>query len=173
MRLRKETTFPKKEKKEAKGSFRVLKKTSSSPSGVEKNLHPTGSIFLHKLAFWKPFTDENGFLFSLFLLKKCLCWGSAETSEKRKTNLFKSDCYGKTHKKGNVYKSTHFFILNKGLNSGKPLNEPCAYIFFRWRKRKSLLDSFQPLEIQILASFVSWLGYSVFMSAWIQKRIHA
>lgn len=68
-RLRKETTFPKKEKKEAKGSFRVLKKTSSSPLGVEKNLHPTGSIFLHKLAFWKPFTDENGFLFSLFLLE--------------------------------------------------------------------------------------------------------
>jgi len=50
-RLRKETTFPKKEKKEAKGSFRVLKKTSSSPAGVKKNLHPTGSIFLHKLAF--------------------------------------------------------------------------------------------------------------------------
>src|SRR5690606_2827488 len=63
----------KKEKKEAKGSFRVLKKTSSSPTGVEKNLHPTGSIFLHKLAFWKPFTGLEGFLFSLFLLKKLLC----------------------------------------------------------------------------------------------------
>ncbi len=35
----------------------------------------------------------------------------------------------KTHKKGNVYKSEHFFILNKGLNSGKPLNEPCANCF--------------------------------------------
>ena len=35
----------------------------------------------------------------------------------------------KTHTKGNVYKNEHFFILNKGLNSGKPLNEPCANCF--------------------------------------------
>lgn len=35
----------------------------------------------------------------------------------------------KTHQKGNVYKNEHFFILNKGLNSGKPLNEPCANCF--------------------------------------------
>jgi len=65
-RLRKERSFPKKEKKEAKGSFRVLKKTSSSPMGVKKNLHPTGSIFLHKLAFWKPFTDKEAFFFPFF-----------------------------------------------------------------------------------------------------------
>lgn len=35
----------------------------------------------------------------------------------------------KTHKKGNVYKNEHFFILNKGLNSGKPLNESCTNCF--------------------------------------------
>lgn len=35
----------------------------------------------------------------------------------------------KTHTKGNVYKNEHFFIQNKGLNSGKPLNEPCANCF--------------------------------------------
>lgn len=35
----------------------------------------------------------------------------------------------KTHKKRNVYKNEHLFILNKGLNSGKPLNEPCANCF--------------------------------------------
>lgn len=35
----------------------------------------------------------------------------------------------KTHQKGNVYKNEHFFILNKGLNSGKPLNESCANCF--------------------------------------------
>ncbi len=35
----------------------------------------------------------------------------------------------KTHKKGNLYKGFYFFILNKGLNSGKPLSEPCANCF--------------------------------------------
>ncbi|WP_371923412.1 hypothetical protein [Flavobacterium sp. HSC-61S13] len=35
----------------------------------------------------------------------------------------------KTHKKGNLYKGIYFFILNKGLNSGKPLSQPCANCF--------------------------------------------
>lgn len=35
----------------------------------------------------------------------------------------------KTHKVGNSYKLPHFFILNKGLNSGKPLKKPCPNCF--------------------------------------------
>lgn len=35
----------------------------------------------------------------------------------------------KTRKNGCVYKNEHFFILNKGLNSGKPLEEPCPNCF--------------------------------------------
>ncbi|MGY6648035.1 DUF6943 family protein [Wenyingzhuangia sp. IMCC45574] len=31
----------------------------------------------------------------------------------------------KTHRKGNEYQKPYFFILNKGLNSGKSLVEPC------------------------------------------------
>ena len=31
----------------------------------------------------------------------------------------------KTHRSGKEYSGVHFFILNKGLNSGKPLDEPC------------------------------------------------
>jgi uncharacterized protein YcgL (UPF0745 family) len=31
----------------------------------------------------------------------------------------------KTHRPGKEYSGVHFFILNKGLNSGKPLDEPC------------------------------------------------
>lgn len=31
----------------------------------------------------------------------------------------------KTHRPGIVYSGVHFFVLNKGLNSGKPLDEPC------------------------------------------------
>ena len=31
----------------------------------------------------------------------------------------------KTHRPGIEYSGVHFFILNKGLNSGKPLEEPC------------------------------------------------
>lgn len=35
----------------------------------------------------------------------------------------------KSHKSNTLYKGEHIFILNKGLNSGKPLYEPCANCF--------------------------------------------
>lgn len=35
----------------------------------------------------------------------------------------------KTHKIGNTYSQPHFFILNKGLNAGMPLSEPCPNCF--------------------------------------------
>ncbi|OAD46018.1 DUF6943 family protein [Polaribacter atrinae] len=35
----------------------------------------------------------------------------------------------KTHKIGRTYSKPHFYILNKGLNSGKPMNEPCPNCF--------------------------------------------
>ncbi|MBL4905772.1 MAG: hypothetical protein JKZ00_07155 [Flavobacteriaceae bacterium] len=35
----------------------------------------------------------------------------------------------KTHRIGRTYNTPHFFILSKGLNSGKPLNQPCPNCF--------------------------------------------
>ena len=35
----------------------------------------------------------------------------------------------KTHKMKNVYTETHFFILSKGLNAGKPLEKSCPNCF--------------------------------------------
>jgi hypothetical protein len=35
----------------------------------------------------------------------------------------------KTHRKGKSYEKPHFFILNKGRNSGKPLRQSCANCF--------------------------------------------
>jgi hypothetical protein len=35
----------------------------------------------------------------------------------------------KTHRSGRTYNIPHFFILNKGLNSGKPLHRPCPNCF--------------------------------------------
>ena len=35
----------------------------------------------------------------------------------------------KHHKSGMSYSKPHFFILNKGLNTGKPLSEPCPNCF--------------------------------------------
>lgn len=34
-----------------------------------------------------------------------------------------------THQKDRIYGQPHFFILNKGNNSGKPLKEPCPNCF--------------------------------------------
>lgn len=35
----------------------------------------------------------------------------------------------KCHAVGRAYEAPHFFVLNKGLNSGKPLVEPCPNCF--------------------------------------------
>ena len=35
----------------------------------------------------------------------------------------------KTHRLGRIYNNPHFYILNKGLNSGRPMNEPCPNCF--------------------------------------------
>lgn len=35
----------------------------------------------------------------------------------------------KTHRTDTMYLADHFFILNKGLNSGKPMNQPCPNCF--------------------------------------------
>ncbi len=35
----------------------------------------------------------------------------------------------KTYRHGTIYNKPHFFILNKGMNSGKPLTAPCANCF--------------------------------------------
>ena len=40
-----------------------------------------------------------------------------------------STCEMKTHRAGKTYSKPHFFILNKGLNSGKPLTNPCPNCF--------------------------------------------
>lgn len=35
----------------------------------------------------------------------------------------------KSHSNNRIYAQPHYFVLNKGLNSGKPLKEPCANCF--------------------------------------------
>jgi len=45
-------------------------------------------------------------------------------------NLSKmSKFYLKTHSKKNQTQKPHFYILNKGMNSGKPLKKPCPNCF--------------------------------------------
>ena len=35
----------------------------------------------------------------------------------------------KTHRSGRTYNTPHFFILSKGLNSGRPMYQPCPNCF--------------------------------------------
>jgi hypothetical protein len=44
----------------------------------------------------------------------------------------------KTHRPGRTYSEAHFFILNKGLNSGKPLGNPCPNCFVLKTKKENL-----------------------------------
>lgn len=46
-----------------------------------------------------------------------------------------------THKIGRIYSKPHFFILNKGLNSGKPLEEPCPNCFVITTQSKESRES--------------------------------
>lgn len=47
----------------------------------------------------------------------------------------------KTHRKGTIYRNPHLFILNKGLNSGKPSNEPFTNSFVIIFENKSDFDN--------------------------------
>ena len=47
----------------------------------------------------------------------------------------------KTHRKGIIYSNPHLFILNKGLNSGKPSNEPFTNSFVIIFENKSDFDN--------------------------------
>jgi len=59
----------------------------------------------------------------------------------------------KSHKPNTLYLGTHFFILNKGLNSGKPLNEPCANCFVVIFSNQEDQDPYY------------WLAYSLWKSS--------
>ena len=58
----------------------------------------------------------------------------------------------KSHRPGVVYSMPHFFILNKGNNSGKPLTVPCTNCF---------VIQFQSEEVK---EQIYWLSYSLWQS---------
>ena len=68
-------------------------------------------------------TNEVAFFF--ISLSKKLCARSAINFNWRAMRNFEI----KTHQMGRTYSRPHFFILNKGLNSGKPLEQPCPNCF--------------------------------------------
>ena len=58
----------------------------------------------------------------------------------------------KTHKPGTDYRLPHFFILNKGLNCGKPLKKPCPNCFVVQFYKEADVDSYY------------WLAYSLWQA---------
>ncbi len=48
----------------------------------------------------------------------------------------------KTHRPGTNYTTPHFFILNKGMNCGKPLKESCPNCFVIEFCKETYLDSY-------------------------------
>ena len=62
----------------------------------------------------------------------------------------------KTHRPDGSYNQPHFFILNRGLNSGKPLNQPCPNCFV------CLIENKEDME------FLYWLCFGL----WKSKSFH-
>ncbi len=58
----------------------------------------------------------------------------------------------KSHRQGVVYSMPHFFILNKGNNSGKPLSAPCPNCFVIQCKCEAEKEQ------------IFWLSYSLWQS---------
>ncbi len=69
----------------------------------------------------------------------------------------------KTHQIGRTYKAPHFFILNKGLNSGKPLDKPCSNCFVITAKTKEKIESlyYLCLSLKVGQFFAYYLKGSV------------
>tara|TARA_R110000744_G_scaffold288811_1_gene399783 strand:+ start:967 stop:1413 length:447 start_codon:yes stop_codon:yes gene_type:complete len=62
----------------------------------------------------------------------------------------------KCHRQETIYKQPHFFILNKGLNSGKPLNTPCSNCFVCIAENEAVRE------------FLYWLCFGL----WRSKSFH-
>ena len=62
----------------------------------------------------------------------------------------------KTHRTGCTYTQPHFFILNKGMNSGKPLLKPCPNCFVCLAKDEAEKELYY------------WLSFSL----WHSKSFH-
>lgn len=69
----------------------------------------------------------------------------------------------KTHKQSRVYSLPHFYILNKGLNSGKPLYHPCPNCFVVTTQTEEQRESlyFLTLSLQTGKYFSFYLVGSV------------
>lgn len=69
----------------------------------------------------------------------------------------------KTHQIGRTYSNPHFFILNKGLNSGKPLSNPCPNCFVVITKTEEAKNTLFHLSmmLQIGGFFAYYLKGSV------------
>jgi len=69
----------------------------------------------------------------------------------------------KTHRSGRTYNTPHFFILNKGLNSGKPLEQPCPNCFVITTSTKKQRESlfYLCLSLKIGKYFAYYLKGSV------------
>lgn len=69
----------------------------------------------------------------------------------------------KTHKTGRTYNKPHFFILNKGLNSGRPLNEPCPNCFIVFTETNEQRESlyYLCLSLQVGRYFNYYIKGSV------------
>lgn len=65
----------------------------------------------------------------------------------------------KTHKKDTIYNKPHFFILNKGMNSGKPQNEPFTNSFV------VIFDSNTDYEN------IFWIAYSLWKSKFWHQHL--
>ena len=65
----------------------------------------------------------------------------------------------KTHKKNTIYQKPHFFILNKGMNSGKPQKEPFTNSFV------ILFDCNENCEN------VFWVAYSLWKSKFWHQHL--
>ena len=69
----------------------------------------------------------------------------------------------KTHRIGRTYTTPHFFILNKGLNSGKPMDQPCPNCFVITANSKNQRESlfYLCLSLKIGKYFSYYLKGSV------------
>ena len=58
----------------------------------------------------------------------------------------------KTHRPGTIYNQPHFFVLNKGLNSGKPLRTDCPNSFVMIFESIAVTEEYY------------WMAYSIWQS---------
>ena len=109
-------------------ALRVLG-TISTPRYASGSILPKNLDSRRSLAVWRVYPFFSSFLFSFSFLRVKIIWRGSPSFIHPLIVILMCAYILKSYNQKEEIRNPHFFILNKGNNSGKPLLAPCPNCF--------------------------------------------